>query len=79
MQAYILVFVKYFDRGTSTLRYVGCFEALQTTLVKELYPVLCSMAGLAEDTPISLFEVIATKRESGRERRDDDKSEFRLG
>ncbi|KAK9823704.1 hypothetical protein WJX72_004794 [[Myrmecia] bisecta] len=54
----ILLFFKFYDPLTETLRYAGRGFAHKTTKVADMFPMLRKMAGLPEDAPLEAYEEI---------------------
>ena len=53
-----LLFFKFYDPATETLRYVGHLFAPKACRMSQLYPLLRSMAKLPADAPLACFEEI---------------------
>ena len=54
----ILLFFKFYDPDAESLRYVGHLFAPKAARLKDLFPMLRKLAGLAPDTPLACYEEV---------------------
>lgn len=61
-QTQVLFFIKYYDPFSKTLSFVGHLIESISQKFASLFPKLCSMACLPEDTPLTIFEEVTPNR-----------------